>query len=136
MNTEQGSITIWALGLSMLLFGTGFLALDLWSAFATRSELAAIADSAAIAGGSAIDETAWRNGTLQLQPDEAAHRAETAARTHPRWTDDMTFTIEATTSDIEVTITQTVPFRFLAALVGDQAANIAISAQVAPGERP
>ncbi len=53
MNDERGSMTLWALGLSLILFGVGFLALDLWNAFSARSEAAAVADSAAIAGATA-----------------------------------------------------------------------------------
>ena len=43
MSNDRGSITLWALGMSLLLFAVGFLALDLWSGFAARNEAAAIA---------------------------------------------------------------------------------------------
>ena len=36
MRSERGSMTLWAMGMSMLLFAVGFLALDLWSGFAAR----------------------------------------------------------------------------------------------------
>ena len=134
MNSERGSITIWALGMSMLLFAVGFLALDLWSGFSARSQAAAIADSAAIAGATGIDETAWRNGTLALDPALAQTRAVAAAAGHPAWTTDMTVTAGATPTGVTVAVTRTIPFRFVAALVPDRAAIITVTGYAEPGE--
>lgn len=61
MRSERGSVTIWVLGLSLLLLVFGGLALDYWRALATQRELASVADSAAIAGASGIDEAVYRN---------------------------------------------------------------------------
>lgn len=61
MRSERGSVTIWVLGLSLLLLVFGGLALDYWRALATQRELASVADSAAIAGASGIDEEVYRN---------------------------------------------------------------------------
>jgi hypothetical protein len=60
MKSERGSVTIWVLGLSMLLLLFGGLALDFWRALALQRELASVADSAAIAGASGIDEEVYR----------------------------------------------------------------------------
>jgi hypothetical protein len=46
---DRGSVTIWVLGLAMLLLVFGGLALDYWRALALQRELAAVADSAAVA---------------------------------------------------------------------------------------
>lgn len=60
MKAEKGSITMWMLGLSLLLLLFGGLAIDYWRALALQRELAAVADSAAVAGASGIDEVHYR----------------------------------------------------------------------------
>lgn len=133
MRGERGSITLWALGLSMLLFGVGFLSLDLWAGFASRQQAAAIADSAAIAGATALDETAWRNGTLALDPDLARARAEDAARNHPGWDGSMQVMASATTEGVSVSVVRVVPFRFVSGFVPDQVVAVTVTAYGAPG---
>ena len=62
-------MTIWMLGLSLLLLLFGGLALDYWRALALQRELAAVADSAAIAAASGIDEDIYRaTGEIVLDP--------------------------------------------------------------------
>lgn len=58
---QHGFFTIWMLGLVVMLFGFGGLSVDLWRGFTERRELAAIADSAAIAGASRIDLNAFKD---------------------------------------------------------------------------
>lgn len=132
MTGERGSMTLWAMGLSLLLFAVGFLALDLWSGFSARQEAAAIADSASIAGATALDETAWRAGTLALDPALAETRALAAATGHPAWDDSMTVTASATTGGVAVEVTRTIPFRFIAGLVPDQEATITVTGYSEP----
>lgn len=72
MRSDRGSVTIWVLGLSMLLLVFGGLALDYWRALALQRELASVADSAAIAGASGIDEEVYRtSGEVVLDPARA-----------------------------------------------------------------
>lgn len=132
MSNERGSMTLWAMGMSMLLFAVGFLALDLWSGFAARQEAAAIADSAAIAGATALDEAAWRSGVLALDPPYAEARALAAATAHPAWAGSMTVTAEATVGGVTVSVNRTIPFRFIAALVPGRVANITVSGYAEP----
>lgn len=69
MRSERGSVTIWILGLSLLLLVFGGLAIDYWRGLALQRELAAVADSAAIAAGSGIDEEHYRaTGEVLLDP--------------------------------------------------------------------
>ena len=133
MRSEKGSMTLWAMGMSMLLFAVGFLALDLWSGFAARQEAAAIADSAAIAGATALDESAWRAGSLVLDPATAQGRATGAALAHPAWDASMAVSATATTGGITVSISRSIPFRFIAGLVPDRTAEITVSAYAEPG---
>ena len=73
---EAGTITLWMLGISLLLFALGGMSLDLWRAFSERRSLAATADAAALAGASAIDEDRYRtSGAVELIPSLAESRA-------------------------------------------------------------
>jgi uncharacterized membrane protein len=60
VKSERGSVTLWTLGLSVLLLLFGGLMVDFWRALALQRELAAIADSASIAAASGIDEEHYR----------------------------------------------------------------------------
>ena len=73
---HRGTITLWMLGLCLMLFLLGGISLDLWRSFSERRALAATADAAALAGASAIDEDRYRQfGEVVLVPDEAEARA-------------------------------------------------------------
>ena len=73
MSSDRGSITLWTLGLSMLLLLFGGLAVDFWRALALQRELAAIADSASVAAASGIDEEHYRDtGEVVIDPERAA----------------------------------------------------------------
>jgi hypothetical protein len=73
---ESGTITMWMLGLCVMLFLLGGISLDLWRAFSERRSLAATADAAAVAGASALDEAAYRSsGAIRLVPADAERRA-------------------------------------------------------------
>ena len=133
MSGDRGSMTVWAMGLSLLLFAVGFLALDLWSGFAARQQAAAIADSAAIAGATAINEAAWRSGTLALDEGLAQTRAYDAALTHPAWDASMSVATTAAPEGVTVSVSRTIPFRFISGLVPDQIVQITVTAYAEPG---
>ena len=77
--SDRGSVTIWVLGLSMLLLVFGGLALDYWRGLALQRELAAVADSAAIAAASGIDEEVYRSsGELVLNEARSVSLAQAA----------------------------------------------------------
>jgi len=73
---ESGTVTLWLLGVCMLLFALGGISVDLWRGFSARRSLSNTADAAALAGASAIDEDAYRQrGVVQLDPVVAESRA-------------------------------------------------------------
>ncbi len=75
---ESGTITLWLLGLCLLLFALGGISVDLWRGFSARRSLSTAADAAALAGASAIDEDTYRRtGAVQLDPALAESRART-----------------------------------------------------------
>ena len=126
-------MTLWAMGMSLLLFAVGFLALDLWSGFAARQQAAAIADSAAIAGATALDEVAWRSGVLALEPSAAQARAVGAAVSHPAWDGTMNVSAAATSGGITVSVSRSISFRFIGGLVPGRVAEITVSGYAEPG---
>ena len=72
MRSDQGSVTLWTLGLSVLLLLFGGLSVDFWRALALQRELAAVADSTAIAAASGIDEAHYREtGEVLIDPERA-----------------------------------------------------------------
>lgn len=74
---EAGFVTLWMLGLCVCLFMLGGAALDLWRVFSERQAIAEMADAAAHAGASGIDETAYRCcNTVQLDPSRATYLAQ------------------------------------------------------------
>jgi Flp pilus assembly protein TadG len=74
--TERGTVTIWLLGVCVMLFSLGGISVDLWRSFSARRALAAGADAAALAGASAIDEETYRGtGIVRLVPVVAERRA-------------------------------------------------------------
>ena len=82
---ESGTITLWLLGVCLLLFALGGISLDLWRGFSARRSMASAADAAALAGASAIDEDAYRRtGVVQLDPALAESRGSDARRAAAR----------------------------------------------------
>jgi Flp pilus assembly protein TadG len=76
LGREAGTVTLWLLGICMLLFALGGISVDLWRGFSARRSLSNAADAAALAGASAIDEEAYRqHGVVQLDPVVAESRA-------------------------------------------------------------
>ncbi len=81
MTSDRGSVTLWMLGLSILLLLFGGLAVDFWRALALQRELAAVADSMAVAAASGIDEEHYREtGEVVIDPARAAALGSSYAR--------------------------------------------------------
>lgn len=69
MNNERGSVTLWMVGMVLIVFAVGGIALDLWRGLTAYRQVSALVDSAAVAAGSGLDESAWRvEGRLVLDP--------------------------------------------------------------------
>ena len=125
--SERGSITIWMLGLSLLILVFGGLALDYWRALAQQRELASIADSAAIAAASGIDETVYRaSGAIVLDP----HRSMSLANDAVAWqgVDLLSTTVDVTAGSVTVTLVGEVELGLLGVFV-DQSEPLTVRAQ-------
>ncbi len=76
LQAQGGFLTIWMLGLCLILLAIGGVSLDLWRAFSERQALAGLADAASVAGASGIDPVAARRGVVKLDPALARGLAE------------------------------------------------------------
>ena len=124
--SDRGSVTIWMLGLSMLLLVFGGLALDYWRALALQRELAAVADSAAIAAASGIDEEHYRaTGEVVLEPARSRNLAEAAVA----WQgiDVLGVDVEVVPTSVDVTLTGQVELGLLGVFV-DQSEPLTVRA--------
>jgi uncharacterized membrane protein len=125
-------VTIWVLGLSMLLLLFGGLALDYWRALALQRELAAVADSAAIAAASGIDEEIYRaTGDVVLEPVRARGLAEEAVVWHG--VDLVGLTVDVEPASVSVTLAGEVELGLLGVFI-DQSEPLTVrgSATAAP----
>lgn len=104
-HADRGSVTIWTLGMVLVVMFLGAIAFDLWSGFSARRQYAAAVDLAAQAGANGLDETAFRTtGTRQLDPDRARIMAEDSLTAqHLTGIDNQL--IDATTTQVVVEIT-------------------------------
>jgi Flp pilus assembly protein TadG len=134
---ESGTITLWMLGLCLMLFLLGGISLDLWRAFSERRSLAATADAAAVAGASALDEAAYRsNGAVRLAPADAQRRARAslAEQLDRRALRDAR--IEATEDTVMVTVGGSVDFSLLQIVAPGDRFAITVHATARPQASP
>ena len=80
---EGGFLTLWILGLCLLILALGGVSLDLWRVFSQRQALAGLVDAASLAGASGIDPAAARAGVVRLDPADATARAEASVAGQP-----------------------------------------------------
>ena len=134
---ESGTITLWMLGLCLMLFLLGGISLDLWRAFSERRSLAATADAAAVAGASALDEAAYRsNGAVRLVPADAQRRAQAslAEQLDRRALRDSR--VEATEETVIVTVGGSVDFSLLQVVAPGDEFAITVHATARPQASP
>lgn len=124
MTCERGSITLWMVGLVMVVFAVGGIAIDLWRGLAVHRQVAAVADAAAVAAGSAVDEEAWRtDGALRLDPARVAERVEEAVAAQPAGVvDGYSVETAADGSAATISVSATVDLTLLGLLVDDRLA--------------
>jgi len=126
MKSDRGSVTIWMLGLSMLLLVFGGLALDYWRGLALQRELASVADSAAVAAASGIDEDVYRNsGSLVLEPGRSRDLANAAVAWQAVEVTSVMVDVEP--ESVEVTLTAEVELGLLGIFV-DQSEPLVVRA--------
>jgi Flp pilus assembly protein TadG len=76
---DNGSTTLWCLGLCLLLMSIGAVTIDVWRAFSARRAYASAADAAARAAANGIDEAHFRvTGEVVLDESRAEQLAYVA----------------------------------------------------------
>lgn len=76
MRDDRGSVTVWMLGLVLVLLGIGGLVLDLWRVLDAKHRVELLADASAVAGAAMLDEAHYRlDGTVALDEGLARERA-------------------------------------------------------------
>jgi Flp pilus assembly protein TadG len=134
---DSGTITMWMLGLCVMLFLLGGISLDLWRAFSERRSLAATADAAAVAGASALDEAAYRSsGLVRLVPADAQRRAQAslAEQLDRRALRDAR--VVATEAEVRVTVGGAVDFSLLQIVAPGDEFDITVHATARPQTSP
>lgn len=117
---DRGSVTIWMLGLCFVLLAFGGLALDFWRGLALQRELAAIADSAAIAAASGIDEEHYRStGEVVLHPDRARALAFASIGFQSVEPEEESVVLDASGTSVTVQVAASLDLGLLALLVDD-----------------
>lgn len=113
MTDDRGSVTIWMLGLVLILLGVGGLVLDLWRILDAKHEVELLADAAASAGAGMLDADRYRSdGVVEL--DEVAARARAMAVLPA---DTGTVSISTSAGSIEVLIEERVDVSLLSLLL-------------------
>jgi len=134
---ESGTITLWMLGLCLMLFLLGGISLDLWRAFSERRSLAAAADAAAVAGASALDEATYRSsGAVRLVPADAQRRARASLADQLDRRALRDARVEATEDTVMVTVGGSVDFSLLQVVAPGDEFVITVHATARPQASP
>lgn len=119
---DEGTVTLWVLGLAIAVLFLGGLALDLWRVFEVRQQLGVMADSAAVAGASHIDEDLFRTtGAVAVEPEASTSAALGSLANQERF-DRVTGSpgVAVAGATVSVSLTGTVDFTFLRLFVRDE----------------
>ncbi len=118
---QHGSVTLWVLGLCVLLMFVGGLALDLWRAFSERAALASAADAAAVAAANAVDTDHFRRTSeVRLNPSLAEQMAIESMNSQDDRRSLTAASAHASTEEVTVTATGQVDFTLLRILLAHQ----------------
>jgi Flp pilus assembly protein TadG len=136
--SERGSVTVFVLGLCVLMLFVGGLALDLWRAFSERVALASAADAAAAAGANALDAGHFRRtGEARLDPARAEQLALDSIAAQADRRSLTGATAEASAEAVTVTAVGRVDFTLLRIfLSGEDPFTVTVSSTADPRRAP
>ena len=132
---DRGQIYLWAMLLSLLLFGLAGLSVDLWRAISAWRSFAATADAAAAAGASGIDEAVFRTSggaTVQLDPASAEALAYQNLAAQTDDSEITGYTASATTEEITVVVNGQIDFALLGILTSTDSLSLSATATADP----
>ncbi|MFT7597818.1 MAG: Flp pilus assembly protein TadG [Acidimicrobiales bacterium] len=134
---ERGSVTLFGLGLVLVLLFVGGISLDLWRAFSERRVLAEVADAGAAAGANGLDIAVYRQtGALVLDPT-LAH--DVAVASVVSQTDDRSLTggsVMADQDTVVVVIEGEVPLTLLRLFTLGEPFVITVRSEASPRQAP
>jgi hypothetical protein len=133
---ENGTMTLFVLGLCISVLFLGGLSLDLWRVIAVRRSLVAMADSGATAGANGLDTNALRRGELLLDPRLARADASDALRAQSGWPNVDAADIDVTDTRVTVTLHAEVDFTLLGIFVHGDPVEVEATASAEPREEP
>lgn len=133
--SDRGAVTIWLLGFTIAVLFLGGIAVDLFRGFGRRQELAGMADSAAVAGATALDIPLFRSGGLvRLDPVLAEARAWDHLGAEAGFDDEITAFVAATEDEIVVELETTVEFTLMRLLYHGEPLLVHVGARSLPVE--
>lgn len=135
---ERGSITLWVLGLCVMMLFLGGISLDLWRAFSERRALAGIVDAAAVAGSNGIDVDYFRR-TNELRLDRGLAEQLAAENLEAQGDTRSLVSAEVAVTDTEVTVRATgrVDFTLLRVFMsGEEPFTVSVEATADPRRSP
>lgn len=130
--SERGSITIWIVGLCVMVLFLGGIGVDLWRGISIRRELSSMATAAAAAGASGLDEAQLRAGILELDPGLANDKATLSLNSQPGRPLVDAVAIAPTPAQITVTVTRTIDVTLLGIFLPGEELQIQASATAEP----
>lgn len=129
---ERGAVTLWVLGLAVAVLFLGGLAVDLWRTIAVRRDLVAMADTAARAGASGLDEGALRTGELRLDPRRAERLARSSLATQSDRSLVVDTIVDADPDRVHVTLAGEVDFTLLGVFLAGDPVSVRAGATAEP----
>lgn len=133
---QAGSVTIWGIGLTLVISAFAGVVIDTWRVFAERQDLAGMADSAAIAGATAIDIPYLNEtGEVILALDEAELRALDYLEHQDGWSNEIIYTIVTSPDGATITVVleRDVDFTLLGPLLpGEEPLHITVTSLASP----
>ncbi len=133
---QRGSVTIWGLGLTIVLVAFAGIVIDTWRVFADRQDLSGMADSAVVAGATAVDiPHLSETGEVILDPAEAELRALEFLQNQDGWSGDIVYTIIGSPDGATITVSleRDVDFTLLGPfLPGEAPLHITVTSLASP----
>ena len=129
-------MTVWGLGLTLILAAFAGLVIDTWRVFAERQDLSGMADSAAIAAATAIDiDHLNETGEVLLDVAAAELRAFDYLQEQDGWSDEIGYAIFGSPdgASISVALEKNVDFTLLGPLLpGEAPLKITVTSLASP----
>lgn len=135
-SSQAGSVTIWGIGLTLVIGAFAGLVIDTWRVFAERQDLAGMADAAAIAGATAVDlDHLNLTGEVVLDAGLAEQRALEYLERQNGWGDDIDHAVAGVPggAGITVVLERDVGFTLLGPLIpGERPLHVTVTAFASP----